>query len=274
MMSTIGSWPQQRCRNILYYAHSMLNILLILTSITLPILGIGYIWQHWHTLTFFDMGHNILCTLLGCYVLARLIVARSAKYYDMMRDYLFEFHLFYYKDQSEYNAKIYKVIHIISGMLTLYIEAQMALGIILFNLSPLYNNYKHGMFSDHPPANRTLEQAVYYYSPNNYPYSDMNGYWILFICNIPVTCYVTCGVCAFDLVVSTIVLQILGHLQILKHNLLAVPLPMDAKSSGMYSVEENVQIQQFLKNNIMYHRFIVKFAEKCSNALSEYLFMF
>nr|AXF48757.1 odorant receptors OR2.1 [Lobesia botrana] len=120
----------------------------------------------------------------------------------MMRDYLFEFHLFYYKDQSQYSAKIFALIHILSGTFTLYVLCQMVIGMSLFNLKSLYNNYSRGMFSDQRPANSTFEHAVYLYSPEEFSYVNITGYWILVIWNIPVSYFVTCGMCGFDLLVS------------------------------------------------------------------------
>nr|AXF48759.1 odorant receptors OR2.3 [Lobesia botrana] len=273
LMSTIGCWPHKQFKNKHYVAHSMYNILLISVAFLLPVLEVGYLWQHWRNITFFDFGHDVLCILMAILVLQRLFLSRTNKYYKMIKMFLFEFHLFYFKERSQYNAKIYKVIHIVSGMFTLYVQCLMGLGLILFTFKPWYNNYSRGLLSDNPTANITLEQAVYYYSPNNFAYTTKTGYWILFTANMPLSYFVTCGLCGFDLLVSTIVFQILGHLQILKHNLMTIPLPLDVEY-GIYSIEENIQIRRRLKENIEHHKVIIKFVDKCSDALNEYSFLF
>nr|AXF48758.1 odorant receptors OR2.2 [Lobesia botrana] len=214
-----------------------------------------------------------MCMFLAFLVMHRLVVARSDNYHEMVRDYLFDFHLFYYKDRSKYSAKVYATVHVVSGVLTFYVQCQMVIGMFLFNLKPLFNNYSRGLFGDRPAPNATFEQAVYYYSPGDFAYTTKEGGVLLFVGNIPLTGFITLGICVFDLLVSTITLQILGHLEILKHSLLTMPLPKDVKR-GMYSIEENVQIRQLLKEIIQHHGVIVKFVDKCTEALSDYMFCF
>nr|AXF48760.1 odorant receptors OR2.4 [Lobesia botrana] len=274
IMQSLGSWPEKRYNNDRLFAGSKCNLLWIMASIVAITLALVFVLQNWHEITFFDLGHDILCILLTYWVLQRLILARTQKYQEMVRDYLYEFHLFYYKDQSQYSAKMYSLIHVISGIFTFYVICLMVTGMTLFNLKPWYNNYSRGMFSAHRPANSTFEHAVYLYSPGGFSYTNMKGYWILFIWNLPVSYFVTCGLCGFDLLVSTIIFQILGHLEILKYNLLSIPLPTDEGKDGMYSIEENIQIRKYLKENIVHHKLIINFVEKCSDALSKYLFLF
>nr|AXF48765.1 odorant receptors OR5 [Lobesia botrana] len=110
IMHSLGSWAEKRYSNG-FFAGLKYNLLLIIVSIVVNSLAFVYIWQNRHKTTFFDMGHHILCILLTSWVFQRLILTRTHKYQEMMRDYLFEFHLFYYKDQSQYSAKIFALIH-------------------------------------------------------------------------------------------------------------------------------------------------------------------
>ncbi|XP_063631384.1 odorant receptor 10a-like [Cydia splendana] len=270
MLSSIGSWPHRQFgRRRLDFILSMYSMLLIFVAIVLLIVGPAYIWYNRETISFFDAGHVLLCIFLESLFLQRLLMARTAKYRDIIKDYLLEFHLFYFKNRSLYASKIHAQIHNISVIFTLYMICQMFCGLSLFTFMPWYNNYNNGMFGPDRPANRTFEQAVYYYCFTEDVYTTIKGYWVLFVFNIPTAYNTIIGVVAFDLLLSLIVFQIWGHLRILKHNLSSI-IPKD----GMYSPEENMIVREILKEIIEHHKFIIKFVDKCSDAFSEELFVF
>ncbi|XP_063631515.1 uncharacterized protein LOC134802754 isoform X3 [Cydia splendana] len=234
MLSSIGSWPHRQFgRRRLDFILSMYNMLLIVVAMALPSLGATYIWYKRETISFFDAGHVLLCMFL------------------------------------EFLFLIHTQIHNISVIFTLYMACQMICGMCLFTFMPWYNNYNNGMFGPDRPANRTFEQAVYFYCFTEDVYTTIKGYWVLFVFNIPTAYNTSCGVVAFDLLISLIVFQIWGHLKILKHNLSSI-IPKD----GMYSPEENMRVREVLKEIIEHHKLIITFVDKCSNALSEELFVF
>ncbi|XP_061726199.1 putative odorant receptor 59c [Cydia pomonella] len=271
VLTTVGSWPyKQFGRNRLAAILSTYNAFLILVSTNLCVLDLIYIRVNRVKLSFFDLGHNILCLIFTFLYLQRLLTARTSKYQEVIKDYLLDFNLFYFKGRSPYAAKVQAQTHIISGMFTIYVMWQMVIGVSLFIFMPCFNNYNRGMFSENRPQNSTFEHSVYYYLPDAV-YTTEEGYWILFIFNIPISYVTTIGLCVFDLLLILIVFQIWGHLRILKHNLQNIPLP---ENSIMYSVEENNNIRMLLKENILHHNIIIQFVDRCSDAFSEYLFAF
>ncbi|XP_048002124.1 odorant receptor 43a-like [Leguminivora glycinivorella] len=271
VMSTIGSWPYKKFgRSTLAVILSIYNAILIFVGVILLVLGFMYMRVNRFKLSFFDLGHNILCWIFDLLYIQRLLTARTDKYQETIKDYLHAFNLFYFKGRSSYAAKVHEQIHVISGMFTIYVMWQMATGVSLFIFYPWFNNYNRGMFGENRPENITFEHSVYYYMPDAV-YTTAKGYWMLFVFNIPTSYLTTIGLCVFDLLLCLIVFQIWGHLRILKYNLEHMPLP---ENGTMYSVEENDQIRLLLKENIVHHNFIIKFVDRCSDAFSEYLFAF
>ncbi|XP_048002250.1 uncharacterized protein LOC125238837 [Leguminivora glycinivorella] len=269
-LSSVGSWPHKQFgRGRLDTILSMYNVLLVLVAIALPSLGATYIWYKRDTISFFDVGHVLLCIFLEFLFLQRLLMIWTTKYRTIIKDYLMEFHLFYFRNRTQYASKIHTQIHNISVIFTLYMASQIVSSMMLFNFMPWYNNYSSGMLGPERPANRTFEHAVYFHCFTEDVYTTIKGYWILFAFNIP-TCYNTAtGFVAFDLLISLIVFQIWGHLRILKHNLLNI-MPKE----GMYSPEENMRVREILKEIIEHHKLVINFVDKCSEAFSEELFVF
>nr|AST36373.1 putative odorant receptor OR1 [Cydia nigricana] len=273
MMSSIGSWPHtQFGRHKLHTVLSLYNLVLNGLCLLMFILGVLYWRQRRENMSFFDSGHIFLCMIFDLLVLVRLLVARTTKYQETIKDYLLEFHLFYFKNRSPYAAKIHTQIHTISGMFTFYVICQMASGVALFVLMPWYNNLRNGMFGKHRPENSTFENSAYYYLPDAC-YTTLKGYWMLFAFNSFTSYIVTIGLFVFDLLISLMVFQTWGHLKILQHNLLNMP-PPENSTTGLYSTEENVKIRNLLKEIHEHHNLIIKFVDRCSDAFSEYLFSF
>ncbi|XP_061717129.1 odorant receptor 49b-like isoform X2 [Cydia pomonella] len=201
LLSFIGSWPHKQFgRDRLHFVLSIFNLFLIVVGITISIAAVGYIWSKRETISFYDMGHVILCILLETLFLQRLMTGRTEKYGEIVKDLLLKFHLFYFQSRSQYASK---------------------------------------------------------------------GYWILFSFNVPTSINTSSGILTFDLLLSLIVFQILGHLMIMKHDLLSIPPTTDK-----YSPEENMRVKETLKGIIDHHNIIINFVDKCSDAFSEYLFMF
>ncbi|XP_047989923.1 uncharacterized protein LOC125229176 [Leguminivora glycinivorella] len=284
MLSTVGSWPHARAplgrpAPALHAALALLNLASILILCTVIVLGLIYLKEYRDDISFFVSGHIFLCAVFHMQCVVRMSLARTKKYHEIIRDWLLEFHLFHFKNRSDYAAKIHKQVHITSGVITLYVMCQMASGCSLFVFMPWYNNYRRGLFRAAAaaagaalPANASFEHAGYYYLPDKY-YTTLHGYWCLFAFNCYTSYVSTIGLFVFDLLLCLMVLQIWGHLKILRHNLLNMPQPTNT-DSGMYSEQENKQIRYLLKDIIIHHNLIIKFVDRCSDAFSEYLFMF
>ncbi|XP_073960543.1 uncharacterized protein [Choristoneura fumiferana] len=277
-LSLITSWPHKEFGNPKLDARlSIYNLVLCLMACILPVSSVAYMWNYRNIITFVDMGHSYLTILLNCLYLQRIILARSDKYRQTIKEFLENFHLLNASNHSEYATLLYDQIDVLSKMFTIIVLTQMGCGIFLFNLMPCYNNYAKGMFSENRVPNSTFEHSVYYYSPVDDVYTAVKGYWIMFTFNIYMSVNVSCGLCAFDLFLSLIVFQIWGQLKLLKHNLQIFPLPQmqegDNKPPLLYSTEENKYIRRLLSENILHHKYILDFTDKCSNAFSEYLFL-
>ncbi|XP_063393053.1 odorant receptor 67a-like isoform X1 [Cydia fagiglandana] len=199
----------------------------------------------------------------------RLFTARTDKYQQIIKSYLLEFHLFYFKNRSPYATKIYKQMQIVSRIFTIIVPCIILSGVTLFNFTPWYANYRSGMFGPDRPPNTTFQHAVYFHCFTEDVYTTLNAYWILFIFNIPISIHTTCGLLAFDLLLCLIVLQIMGHLKIMKHSLSNI-----TRKADMYSAEENMRVRESLKDIVVHHNIIIKFVNKCSDTYSEYLFAF
>uniref|UniRef100_A0A0V0J265 Odorant receptor n=1 Tax=Cydia pomonella TaxID=82600 RepID=A0A0V0J265_CYDPO len=270
LLSFIGSWPHKQFgRDRLHFVLSIFNLFLIVVGITISIAAVGYIWSKRETISFYDMGHVILCILLETLFLQRLMTGRTEKYGEIVKDLLLNFHLFYFQSRSQYASKVYKQVQFASKIFTIYVTCHLITGFTLFSFMPWYNNYKNGMFSPDRPPNRTFEHSLYFYCFTDEVYTTLKGYWILFSFNVPTSINTSSGILTFDLLLSLIVFQILGHLMIMKHDLLSIPPTTDK-----YSPEENMRVKETLKGIIDHHNIIINFVDKCSDAFSEYLFMF
>ncbi|XP_063544272.1 odorant receptor 49b-like [Cydia strobilella] len=272
LLSFVGSWPHNQFgRGRLHFVLSVYSLFLIGVAMAISSAAAGYIWHYRETISFFFMGHVILCILLETLYMQRLITARTKKYGEIIKDFLDEFHLFYFQNRSQYASKMYKKIQFISRIVTIYVCCHIFTGVVLFTLMPWYNNYKSGMFGPDRPANKTFEHALYFYCFTDKFYTTLNGYYILFFFNIPTSFHTSSGILAFDLVVSLMVFQILGHLKIMRNDLSSIP-----STGDIYSPEENMRVKETLKGIIDHHKIIIKFLflDKCSDAFSNYLFIF
>nr|AST36376.1 putative odorant receptor OR5 [Cydia nigricana] len=270
LLNAIGSWPHNQFgRDRLHIVYSIYNVFLIGVAITISSAAAGYIWFNRETISFSFMGHVILCILLETLYLQRLLTSRTQKYGETVKDLLLQFHLFYFQNRSQYASKLFKKVQIISKIFTIYVTCHILTGVGLFTFMPWYNNYRSGMFGPDPPVNKTFEHSLYFYCFTDKVYTTLKGYWILFFFNIPTSFHTSSGLLTFDLLLSITVFQILGHLKIMKHDLLSIPSTRD-----LYSREENMRVRKTLKGIIDHHNLIIKFVDKCSDAFSNYLFMF
>lgn len=153
--------------------------------------------------------------------------------------------------------------------------AVMIIGVTLFNLCPLYHNYKIGAFSGNRVPNSTLDFAVYFTFPGMDP-----THWFLSITifNLLGTHVCTILFVGIDLLLYMMVFQIIGHIQILRNNLHSLPKPkkiviierrynqQEPKALyEIYDAEENRYIHMKLIECIDHHRMIVSFTDQFSD---------
>ncbi|XP_048002202.1 odorant receptor 46a-like [Leguminivora glycinivorella] len=214
----------------------MYNVLLVLVAIALPSLGATYIWYKRDTISFFDVGHVLLCMFL------------------------------------EFLFLIHTQIHNISVTFTLYMASLLVCGMLLFNFMPWFNNYSYGMFGPERPTNRTFEHAVYFHCFTEDVYTTIKGYWILFAFNIPTSYNTSTGVIAFDLLISLIVFQIWGHLRILKHNLLSI-MPKEGMYSPEENMRVREMLKEIIEHHKLVINFVDKCSAAFSEELFVFYMM-
>lgn len=131
---------------------------------------------------------------------------------------------------------------------------QASIAPFMFNIVPIYSNYKKGMFSSEKPENGTFEHSVAY----ALPFEHNNEFWYTIIClyNFFVSFNLSNVFCCHDLLICLIVFHIWGHLDIFENNLNTFPKP-SPESNGVvplrYSYEENKLVAQRLKETVQYY---------------------
>lgn len=134
---------------------------------------------------------------------------------------------------------------------------------VLFNFTPLYEDYKMGAFRKPRPGNLTLDFSIFFAYPgfrqDDYFYvtTTMNAYFS-YNCSVLV--------CTIDLLLSLMVFQIIGHIYVLKVDLENMERPnlRNVRIFGMkvelenFNDAENKVVEYKLKEIIDHHRRIVR----------------
>ncbi|XP_063540051.1 uncharacterized protein LOC134749076 [Cydia strobilella] len=208
--------------------------------------------------------------------LQRLTMPWRAEYRQVIKEFLEKNHLFHQKNKSEYANKIYERIEKICSIFTVFIHIQLYGGILLFNITPGYKNFKTGMYSSDKPINGTYETAVYITLPFEY-LSDIKGHIFL---NFFSWIFIYIGsttFCLYHLLLSLIVFHIWGNLKILKYNLDNFPKPANPQMTSIgiswYTEEESKNISTLIVELVNYHRNIMDFMSKTSSAYSFFLLL-
>lgn len=163
-------------------------------------------------------------------------------------------------------------------------SAMMVSATILFNLPPLYNNYKIGAFIGSREPNSTFQFTVYYIYPF---FNPVEHFKLATIFNVYVSFVCSCLICMIDLLMSLMVFQIVGHIKILRHNLSNFPRPRndvviddlvtstDASIMALetYDVEENQMVHKQLSECIDHHRLILAFTNDLSSLFGPIIFV-
>lgn len=129
--------------------------------------------------------------------------------------------------------------------------ALMLLGMTSFNVLPIYKSIQAGAFTTRDIDRDNVEFAVYFAIPGIDCY---DYFYILTALNVYFSYITACSICVLDLLLSLIVFQIIGHIQILNYNILNIPMPEGLK----YNKEENSVIGKHLISIIDQHRYIVR----------------
>nr|AOE48010.1 putative odorant receptor OR5 [Athetis lepigone] len=293
LLSVISSWPLkvldplnkaaiQRRRVWVGIQRSFHMGVCIVTAIG----GVMYVLLHQKSMNFFELGHLYISLLMTVVIFSRITtLCFSDEYVLVARNFLEKIHLFFYRNRSEYSMKTHKQVHRISHLFTLYLSGQMIAGLVLFNVTPMYNNYSAGNYAKEGlKGNATFEHALYFSYPFN---ASKDLKWYILVNFFHWIISYLCGTwfCMHDCLLSLMVFHIWGHFKIILHNLETFPRP-STKSSfllenssemltyEMYTPEEQKRVSHQLHQQIDYHREIVDFINKMSDVFGPMLFAY
>ncbi|XP_061719820.1 odorant receptor 10a-like isoform X2 [Cydia pomonella] len=222
------------------------------------------------------MGHNYITLAMNIICLQRLAMPWMAEYRQVIKEFLKNIHLFHQKDKSEYANKIYKNVEKICYIFTLFVHIQLYFGILLFNVTPTYKNFRAGMYGSNKPVNATYETAVYIYLPFDYV-TDIKGHIFVSFMGWFLTCICSTSFCLWHLLLSLMVFHLWGNLKILEHNIYNFPKPANhqMKRIGIswYTEEESKKISTLIVELVNHHRNIMDFISKTSSAYSFFLLL-
>ncbi|XP_026736701.1 odorant receptor 13a-like [Trichoplusia ni] len=282
-MKIKSSWPTRELGH--YESETLLSVMKFLhvfLSIVSLFGGFMYIKLHFSSLPFFELGHLYICMLMNLVFFSRILtLCLNQKYRDVARDFLTKFHLFFYKDLSEYAMKTHIRMHLISHRYTLCLTGQMIIGILLFNFVPMYNNYAAGNY-DSNNKNISYEHSIYY----SYPFdvtTNWKGYIVANLVNWVVSYFCSSWFCMCDLFLSLMVFHTYGHFKILLNKLNTFPRPANKTNMfvgsadmnyEMFDEHESEKVFDLLSDCINYHRHIVNFIDRLSNVFGPMLLVY
>nr|AGS41443.1 olfactory receptor 4 [Agrotis segetum] len=271
----IDSWPKKPGESKLYRYYA------IILQISSLIPGIIYLKNYTGKLSSFEMGHTYITVFMNSISLTRALMIIGPKYNDLLNYFLDEMHLFNYRNKSKYAYQAHILVHKISHFFTVYLLLMMVFGLILFNVTPMYNCYSNGMYRDEAdrPPNATFDHAVFYELPFDYT-TKVDGYMVVFIFNWYISVSCSTNFCVVDLTISLLVFHLWGHMRVLKQNLENMPKPAGYVSASnhyedkRYTEEEAKEVHKQLTENIHYHSIIIDFQSRMSECFGEVLLVY
>nr|AIT69867.1 olfactory receptor 1a [Ctenopseustis herana] len=266
----LGAWPDHVFEDCVATKFSAIRrygytLLLLAMSSTGMVSQVKYLIGNMGILGFIDLGQTCLIFLLSGVFVQRTTLPLQSTYRENIKDFVLTFHLTHHKSKSEFALKTYKKVNQICEIATIVQFVQIYVTAVMFNIVPLYSNYKSGMFSSNKPANGTYELSIDYAVP-----FEMTGVWytVMFLYNCYAVFNVCCMFCFHDLLVCIFVFHIWGHLTIFEHKLNYFPRPRKAVGSKTdpmrYSYEENKEVANGLKEIIKQYLMIKEFLANTS----------
>ncbi|KAL0852206.1 hypothetical protein ABMA28_000427 [Loxostege sticticalis] len=256
------------------------NPVLVLSIINF-LTGLLYLKENIGKIKFFDLGQTYITVLMNLVSVSRQLMVYQKSYTEVSRDFVTKIHLFNWKDDSEYAMEIHILVHKISHFFVMYIHGLMFIGLSMFNLTPLYNNYSNDAFTKRLHGNATLEHAVYYSLPFDYT-TQIPGYIVVFTYNWFISLVCSINFCSVDTYMSLLVFHLWGHLKILIYNLEHLPKPSGLKSANIngaiqterYNEDETRQVFERLRDLIKHHCLIRNFISIMSSAFGYVLLIY
>ncbi|XP_072930312.1 uncharacterized protein [Epargyreus clarus] len=273
-LRAIGGWPNLKQDR----QTSMLNghVIYMLVQTVVVIGEVTYLYQNFGVVDFLLIGDVYLTTFLTVISMGRLYMPYLRSYYCMCTNFLTEFHLIHYKHKGDTYKEVFLLFDKISLHYIIFLMGTLVSGLVSFNLSPMYVNFKNGAFTSnkHNLQNISLQFAVNYQYPG---YNQREHFYIATIVNFFLSYLCSVSVVSIDMLLVLMIFQVLGHLEILSRNMQSIPKPKTVHLINeiteksifvceveMYDIEENVQIKQILKELILHHNVIISFTERIS----------
>ncbi|KAL4710768.1 hypothetical protein ACJJTC_004413 [Scirpophaga incertulas] len=188
-----------------------------------------------------------------------------------MKNFLSKFHLYNFQYKGGYFLTMCKKLDKLSYYYVVCTITTYFSGMIFFNITPMYKNYKNGVFSNNITENYTLEFSVNYVLPGFDPKDH-------FIFTTIVNCWMSYGcsmfICFTDLCLYMMVFQVIGHMKVLKYNLEHLLPPKHNHSFiiqdytieiDMYDAQENQLVHEIICDCVRHHLLIVNFTDEISN---------
>ncbi|XP_061730032.1 odorant receptor 67a-like isoform X4 [Cydia pomonella] len=206
--------------------------------------------------------------------IARMFLPFCSQYGEIVERFLLSFHLIHFKHKGSYHLKIYEKLEWLSHRVVIITLVLGMFCAMAYNMMPIINNISSGAYKD---DNKTVELAVYFSYPgfdpqDHYKFATVFNFYSVFECAILIA--------GIDILMSLFVMQIIGHIEVLKNSLLTFPEPKKPTNiinadfgrinqfavlrAPMFTEEENLIIKEKIKDCVKHHLFIVSFTDDMS----------
>nr|QIJ45828.1 olfactory receptor [Glyphodes pyloalis] len=265
---TIGSWPTEIFEPQTH-RQSLAKFTLVLAC--LIIIGeIMYIQKNISVLSFFDLGNILMTVFLTALSVVRATLPILPNYPRIIKSFVTEFHLIHFRHKGGYYEKTYNKINKFSHYFTMVMVLNMIMGPTLFNLVPLYTNYVNGAFQENRTADLKLQSSMYMSFPG---YTQEDHLLVSTIMDFFLSCICSILICATEILMYLMAFQIIGHIQILLHDLQQIPRPKrpivfnaffretnehNNLNLEIYDGEDNNLVRNEIVNLVEHHKFIVR----------------
>nr|AIZ94615.1 putative pheromone receptor OR5 [Ostrinia nubilalis] len=275
VMVAPGVWPAE-------IFGEKISVVAIVHRVTLPyhtsLIVVGelyYIWMHMHELTFLDLGHMIITTLLGILTAVRSILPQLQSYHKLLLKFINVMHLMHSTNKGPYYNQMNDTVDKVCSYYTKFSLGLIFISCSMFNVAPFCNNIANVFIFK--TENYTLEFSLYYQFPGIDPTdyfttTSIYNFYLSYNCAMMVS--------GLDLILFLIIFQIIGHVYILRYNLENFPWPKnkvvfklgdilkykinESITSEMFDAEENKEVRFKLAECIEYHKKIIGFTDEVS----------
>nr|XP_026499972.1 uncharacterized protein LOC113403597 [Vanessa tameamea] len=277
-LKTLSAWPSKEVgeKESKYDFIGKIFIFLI-NLICLPP-GLLYIKKHFGVIDFLELGHTYVTVFINITSLIRLLLIFMKSYKNLVGDFIKKIHLFNHKHHSEYAMSTYIKVHKVSHFFTMYLNTMVFIGIILFNVTPIYKNISSGAFNNYKTENVTFEHSVYFELPFDYKH-NIKGYLVIFFFDWYMSFVCSSCFSNFDLLMSLMIFHVCGHLMILIDKLKKFRRPsrkllVNNIEYEWYSDAEMKLVSHDLRNIILHHNLIAEFIKKMSQTFGPILYLY